>query len=122
MLKTKSLKDKPESSDGVRILVSRYSPRKPFKLLRIDRWMKCLGPSPELLRDWKEGKVTEQEYEGRYRDEMGAQQHAVEELVNLSCCRDVTLLCFELEGEFCHRHILADIISETIEKQEKKDG
>jgi len=113
-IKTKSVKDKPKPADGIRILVSRYHPRKSFKELRIDRWMKPLGPSPELLRDWKSGKVTEEEYEIRYRAEIRNQKETVEKLVSLASSHVITLLCFEKEGEFCHRHILRNIIEEKM--------
>jgi len=120
MIKTKMLKEKPEIGDGLRILVTRYHPRRSFESIKINRWMRKLAPSLELLKDWKDGKIRETEYETRYRHEMKAQQKALKELTDAARNQVVTLLCFEPEGQFCHRHILRNIVEDKIKEEKSR--
>jgi uncharacterized protein YeaO (DUF488 family) len=52
----KNIYDKPEQSDGKRILVMRLWPRGISKD-KIDVWMKELGTEKELIKKWKAGKI-----------------------------------------------------------------
>ena len=109
--KTKSVYDRVDELDGERILVTRYWPR-PYKKkdLQMREWLRELGPSPDLLRDWKLG-ISWQEYKRRYRKEIGEQQGKIEELAKRAKGRTITLLCFEAESDpHCHRHLLKEMI------------
>jgi uncharacterized protein YeaO (DUF488 family) len=116
MVKTKSVRDPVEESDGERILVMRYWPRGySRKRLSLTEHLSELGPSIELLNDWKKSRVSWEEYEARYLQEMSGQrqQEMVKELAGRSKHGTITLLCFEPEGDpQCHRHLLKNLIEE----------
>ena len=114
MIATKSIyKDKKEKSDGTRILVTRYWARGKTKAKDVSDWYRDLAPSKELHRDWYDGKLTEAAYTKRYLEEMNAppSREKIKELATQSGQGEtVTLLCVEPEGEFCHRHLLKNLI------------
>lgn len=116
IVKTKSVKDPVEDSDGERILVSRYWPRGLSKeRLLLTEHLKELAPSLELLQDWKAGNISWEEYETRYLEEMSVQQGKFQELAKKAHWGTITLLCFEREeNPCCHRHLLKKLI-ESIE-------
>ena len=111
-IKTKSVYDPVEKSDGERILVTRYWPRGLSKeRLKISEWIRDLGPSVTLLRAWKAGKISWQEYENRYKEEMTEKQEEIQELARQAAKGMITLLCFEKEQDpHCHRHLLKGMI------------
>jgi uncharacterized protein YeaO (DUF488 family) len=114
MIKTKSIFDPVEASDGQRILVSRYWPRGLSKArLALAARMPEVAPSVTLLRDWKAGTITWAKYENRYCDEMVLQRDKIKELTKLPKCGTITLLCFEKEtNPCCHRHLLKKLIDQ----------
>ena len=62
MIKTRCLWDRPETSDGYRILITRFWPRGKKKDI-VDMWDPDLGPNKELLLSYKTGKVAWQLYD-----------------------------------------------------------
>lgn len=116
MIKTKSILDQFEKSDGKRILVSRKKPSGvSMKQLRINDWMKKLAPSKELMKSWKKSKIKWGEFCSRYRAEMSEHDDTLSELAMMSAGEDITLLCHEPEhNPHCHRHILKRLISENM--------
>lgn len=112
MVKTKSVYDPVEESDGERILVSRYWSRGLSKeRLSLTEHLKDVAPSIELLRDWKTDDISWAEYEERYYQEMSQQREKIEQLVKKASCKTITLLCFEREDNpHCHRHLLKSLI------------
>ena len=114
MIKTKCIYGPKEESDGLRVLVTRYYPRG-VKKTHFDIWDRNLAPSKELLLDWKEGKLTEQDYTDRFVAEMQNEtsQRDILNFAEKARSETITLLCFEKEdGSFCHRHILKKMINE----------
>jgi len=111
-IKTKSAYDPAEDSDGTRILVTRYHPRiKGFKKgVGYNEWFRNLSPLEPALKKFKAGKMTEQEFGRQYLEYLDISNEAREELYDirklLRSGETVTLLCYEPEGEFCHRHLL----------------
>lgn len=73
-----------------------------------------LAPSEELLRDWKEGRITWEEYERRFREEILSNPKAVEKLKEIKRLldegKDVRLMCYE-KNPPCHRFILIELIN-----------
>jgi len=114
MVKTKSVYDPVEESDGQRILVSRYWPRGHSReRLSLTEHLKDVAPSIELLRDWKAGNISWAEYEKRYHQEMAQQREKIKKLAKMATDKTITLLCFEREGDpHCHRHLLKSLIEE----------
>lgn len=112
MVRTGCLYDSPNISDGERILVTRFWPRGMSKTrLHLSVWMRELAPSATLLSDWKKQKISWDEYEVRYRQEMTSQAAAIRMLADKAKHETLTLLCFEREGNpHCHRHLLKELI------------
>ena len=75
MVKTKSVRDVVEESDGQRILVTRYWPRGVKReSLSISEWCRNVAPSRELVGDWRDGRISWPEYRERYFHEMRQQE------------------------------------------------
>jgi uncharacterized protein YeaO (DUF488 family) len=115
MMKTRCLYDPPDLSDGERVLVTRFWPRGTSRArLCIAEWMKVLAPSATLLSDWRNGRISWEEYEDRYRAEMASQGAVIATLAFRARHSTVTLLCYEREGDpHCHRYLLKKLIEAT---------
>jgi uncharacterized protein YeaO (DUF488 family) len=115
MIKTKSIYDDKEESDGTRILITRYYPRF-MKKGHFDERMLVLSPDPDTLRKWKHSKKTEGDWkriEEKFLAQMKdlAAMEAIAELRRRSSSGEtLTLLCYCKEGEHCHRHIIKSLI------------
>ena len=112
MLKTKSIYQPIEKEDGRRILVSRLHPRG-VKKSQYDVWLKELSPSMELVREYKNDKITWKKFFSKYKIELRENSESMETLKHLrkqSKTSNITLLCFEQDGIPCHRHVLRDIL------------
>lgn len=76
-----------------------------------------LGPSVELLHDWKEGKITWEEYKQRYIEQLMGDNIAINDLFTIASyagMRDVYLYCYEKDKTHCHRSILLQVIRHMI--------
>lgn len=120
MIKTKSIQDPVDLSDGIRILVMRFWPRrysqKNLKLWNRRGWQPNLAPSCDLLRAWRTRRINWSQYTAQYLKEMQRQQSAIAALAKIAKARDVALLCIEAEtNPHCHRHLLKKLIEQAIE-------
>ncbi len=73
-----------------------------------------LSPSLALFRESKEGRITWQVFEERFRKEMTSNPKAIAELKRLkqlSEQKDVYLICYEKTYP-CHRFILLDLMKD----------
>ena len=115
MIKTeKTVYDKPEKSDGKRILIMKIWPRGVSKD-KIDVWMKELGTDRDLIKKWKSGSITWKKFSSEYRKSLKGKEDKLIELAKESQHGDITLLCSDRDAEHCHRTLLA----EEIEKYSK---
>ena len=116
MIKTKSVYDPVEKTDGKRFLVTCYWPRGLSKdKLKLAGWLRDLAPSKILFKNWKDAKITWQKYELRYYKEMESQKQLIKELAKLSETSTITLLCFEKEdNSCCHRHLLKNLVRKDL--------
>jgi uncharacterized protein YeaO (DUF488 family) len=74
MIQTKRVYEKPDRTDGFRILVDRLWPRGLTKeRARVDLWMKEIAPS-DALRNSFHASEDWPEFEKRYRKELAAKQ------------------------------------------------
>ena len=111
-IRTKSVYDPVAPDDGFRILVTRYHPRvKGFKKgVGYKEWLKNLSPIGPAVKRLKAGKMTELEFGKQYITHLNNSSDAQRELERiyklLGSGETVTLLCYEPEGKFCHRHLL----------------
>lgn len=69
-----------------------------------------LAPDRDLLADYKEGMINEAGYEAEFRAKLATldPQKVWDDL------HDKVLLCYERPDDFCHRHIVAAWIKETL--------
>jgi uncharacterized protein YeaO (DUF488 family) len=116
LIKTKSISDKIEASDGLRFLV--VSPILGDKVLDKHTYFDCLNeliPSDNLLRKWKDRKIVWSEFALEYKKELDnpEAQKKLEYLRSLvNDGQTITLLCWESEwrSSDCHRSILSDVL------------
>jgi uncharacterized protein YeaO (DUF488 family) len=109
-VKTKSIYEPKNSSDGLRILVSRYYPRG-IKRDHFDLWLIDASPERSLLKSYKEGSISWSEFTALFSRQLRISmksKDAMSRLVELcrSKRKNVTLLCYEKEGKHCHRQIV----------------
>jgi len=110
VLKEGSIKN-ANDLNGLKILVTRYWPGG-HKKEEFDHWFQELAPSFKLYREWKNKKLTWEEYERQFRKEKSEDPDAVkkmQEIKQISEKKDVFLLCNETEYP-CHRFILVELI------------
>jgi uncharacterized protein YeaO (DUF488 family) len=111
-LKTKSIYEPKEESDGLRILITRFYPRG-VKKGRFDRWMRELSPSRELLKAYRSKEKSWRRFKSEFISEMKGNAESMRSIRDLgteSLHKNVTLLCYEPSGEHCHRYLVADLI------------
>jgi uncharacterized protein YeaO (DUF488 family) len=108
---SKTVYGKRDPEDGVRILVMRLWPRG-VKKESIDEWVKELGTSLPLIKEWKAGRLKWTEFRIRYLEEMDSPEKRMllKGLSERAGDRDITLLCSCRESNRCHRAILKEII------------
>ena len=70
-----------------------------------------------LAWDFKRYKMTEDEYTERYRKQLYVWHNMIqlefEWFRERAHGKPIVLLCWELEGQFCHRHILLDYLIQS---------
>lgn len=85
--------DPPEPEDGTRILIDRLWPRGLSRQkAAIDIWLKEIGPSDELRREFGHDRRRWPHFEAAYRAELGSNSAPIERLRALRADGPVTLL------------------------------
>jgi len=107
----KSIYDKPEPSDGTRIFVMRMWPRGVSRD-KVDLWLKDLGTPRELIKKWKAGTITWDEYTIEYRESLKGKEKLLRSVAAQSKKSTVSLLCTERDPNRCHRSLLKAAIDE----------
>ena len=105
-IRTKSVRTGADRSDGMRVLVTRYSPYK-VRGLAYDQWCTTLAPSGALLRRYRRGEISRGAFDHEYRHELrtsDAARQAARALADNAGERRVTLL-FDTHGGVPHYHI-----------------
>ncbi len=105
----KSIYAPPEKSDGKRILVMTLWPRGVSKD-KVDAWMKELGTPRDLIRRYKEGKVTWKAFASEYKRSLRGKESLLKSLAEESKRTTITLLCTERDPSACHRSLLKEAI------------
>ena len=101
-------------ADAVPIGITRFKP---------DYWehpnLESLAPSAELLRQYRNNYIDEYMFKQIYIQELKDKGFTPEYLrTSLMLTvdgKDVILCCYEKSGEFCHRHILAEWLTNVEE-------
>ena len=126
MIKTKSIYDSIEDSDGTRILITRYWPRG-IKKENFDKWYKDLAPSRNLLKDYKEGRIDFQTFEKLFWNEISKNKNVIDICQGIAKDtldgKEFTLLCYEKEESNCHRKLIRKLCEDELLKliQEEKN-
>src|SRR5262245_17309582 len=107
MLKLKRVYDRPEPSDGRRMLIMRLWPRG-IRRSQIDEWNRDLAPSRELLADIKHHGLSWDSFVKRYRQEI--RPEAIADLRRRARKETITLLCSCEDENHCHRGLLRDAV------------
>jgi len=73
----------------------------------------CLIPTWDLVKAFRTGQVAQDEYVRTYLELLRQRWEVVDEwLHSLVPEEDLTLLCHEREGEFCHRQLVSPLVTE----------
>ena len=105
----KSVYAPPEPSDGKRILVMTLWPRGISKG-KVDLWLKELGTPRELIKRYKAGKATWDEFAVEYRRSLKGKEQLLRDLAAESKKGTISLLCTEKDPSSCHRSLLKKAI------------
>jgi uncharacterized protein YeaO (DUF488 family) len=107
----KDVYDKPELSDGKRILVMKIWPRGISKG-KVDVWVKDLGTDKELIKKWKDGKIPWTKFATEYRKSLKGKEDLLRSLAEESKRGTITLLCTDKDPNRCHRSLLKAAVEE----------
>lgn len=129
-IKTKSVFDKIEESDGYRLLITRFHPRiKNFKIGEAYyAWLKELAPEVDILLKYKQKEIGEAQLEAWYVEYINSHYNHASNIVTNDLAwiknqvrngNNVTLLCFERDGQFCHRHLLKEYLDKVLEAERR---
>jgi uncharacterized protein YeaO (DUF488 family) len=75
--------------------------------------MRGASPEASLLKSYKKGAINWREFSRDFRKQLRtleASKVALAQIAQMSRKATVTLLCYEKEGENCHRHIVKSVI------------
>ena len=113
-IKLKRAYEKPESGDGIRILVERLWPRGISKKdAKLDLWLKEVAPSNELRKWYGHDPEKWTEFKKRYFEELDGEKAAVDELRKAVRGKDVTFVYGSKE----ETHNSAAALREYLEKR-----
>jgi uncharacterized protein YeaO (DUF488 family) len=106
----------------MRFLITRYYPRG-VKKDRFDKWVRDLSPKPDLLKEDRSGSIDWPEFVKRFKLQLKTSEEsiaAMKELLELTKRRkNITLLCYEKEGEKCHRKIVKERLDSLLRRKTK---
>ena len=113
MIKTKSIHDPIEYSDGQRILISCYWPK--FATLKIvDLWLPELGSDLELIKNWNGRKYDWDFFKNDYliKLESSKVEHILKRVAETAKESNVTLIGHARASNQCHRTLLKDYLDQ----------
>lgn len=116
LIRTKAIYEPAEKEDGARFLVVRFP--KNIGRNHYLQWVPDVSPSPQLLKSFKERKITWKAFYGKYIQEMSTSQAAHKRIHwfrgLIQQRQKITFLCYEAEfRQDCHRHILKRLVLGT---------
>lgn len=108
----KRIYDKPENTDGYRVLVDRLWPRGVKKeLAQLDEWDKDLAPSPALRKWFNHRRDRFDEFSRHYREELDSKKEELDRLRTLANRKKLTLLYAAKDTMINHARVLHDVLS-----------
>jgi len=113
MLKTKSIHDPIEASDGTRILVSSIWPKFAADKI-VDMWFPELGSPLELIKNWQgqkfDWKIFKQDYLQRLNNPQ--LQSTLRHIAESASKGNVTLIGHPKDSSKCHRILLKEYLEQ----------
>ncbi|MDE1825389.1 MAG: DUF488 domain-containing protein [Candidatus Micrarchaeota archaeon] len=114
LLGIKRIYNKPDITDGQRVLVDRLWPRGVKKSTsNIDEWFKEVAPSNELRKWFSHDPEKWKEFKKKYRKEIEGTKAFIE-LVELIKASDVTFLYAAKDTEHNNAAALAEMVKEKL--------
>ena len=121
--RTKRIYDEAEPDDGYRVLVDRVWPRGVSReRARLDEWARDLAPSNELRKWFAHRAARFEQFRLRYREELTAQAEKLSELSARARRGPVTILYAARDREHSNAVVLAELLSETDERETAARG
>jgi uncharacterized protein YeaO (DUF488 family) len=115
MMKIKRVYDKPNESDGFRILVDRLWPRGLSKSkIKLDRWLKDIAPSDELRKWFAHDPKKWEEFKSLYHKELDDKKELVELIIEKASKEVVTMLYGAKDERFNNAVALKEYIEYKI--------
>lgn len=112
MINTKRVYEPADGADGIRFLVERLWPRGVKKeSLRIDGWLKEVGPSTELRKWFSHDPAKWDEFRRRYDAELKANPSAWKPIVEAAQQGTVTLIYSSHDSEHNNAVALKEFLS-----------
>lgn len=109
-----------KTGEGLRIGAVRFLPRGvPKSKYRerdlFDLWLPILAPSRELLKAFRDGKVSQVRFFQRYRNEMTQTdpRQVIELLAAMASTTPLSVACYCDDESRCHRSVLGALIREA---------
>jgi len=109
-IRLKRIYDKPESDDGVRILVERLWPRGVSKD-KVDLWLKEVAPSTELRKWFNHDPEKWGEFKARYFLELDHKTEILKTIFDIRAKRDITFVYASKEEQYNNARALLEYIS-----------
>ncbi|MGH8015054.1 MAG: DUF488 domain-containing protein [Candidatus Zixiibacteriota bacterium] len=111
----KRVYEKPEKSDGYRVLVDRLWPRGLTKeKARLDEWAKEIAPSHELRKWFHADRTKIAEFKKKYLAELRNHLEKLKELAARSRNAQVTLLYSSSDPNYNHAVVLAEYLNRLL--------
>ena len=113
-IKLKRVYEKPEKSDGTRILVDRLWPRGLTKeKAALDLWLKQVAPSTELRKWFGHDPKKWKEFRSRYRRELKKHLDELEQILKKARKGSVTLLYGARDQEHNEAIVLKQVLERS---------
>ncbi len=121
MIKTKRIYERPEITDGLRILVDRLWPRGVRRsTANVDIWIKDVGPSDELRKWFAHEQRKYPMFKKRYLKELKSNR-AFTKLLDLAIANDtLTLLFAASDSQHNNAVVLWGALQAALRKEERR--
>ncbi len=114
MIKTKSVHDPIEPTDGKRILVSCFWPKFAERNI-VDMWFPELGSELELIKNWHGQKFDWDYFRQQYLERLKKPriQNILEQIAQAAENENITLVGHAKQSQHCQRTILKEYLDEN---------
>ncbi len=115
-IRTKRVYDKPNTNDGLRVLIDRIWPRGVSKEdARLDQWIREVAPSTALRKWFNHDPDKWDEFKRRYFKELGENQGRLRSLLTDIATRRITLLYAARDKEHNNAVALREYLVNLVE-------